>query len=105
MAVKIGSARIDENGKAHGGQAGDQTGKEVSTQAWYASSKVWRVFRAKDAAAEKIALAMERACANPQIGYDQYQRLTLYNNVKDRGFDPGATTKNVETDCSALVRV
>ena len=30
MAVKLGSARIDENGKAHGGQAGDQTGKEVS---------------------------------------------------------------------------
>ena len=29
MAVKVGSARIDENGKAHGGQAGDQTGKEV----------------------------------------------------------------------------
>ena len=34
MAVKIGSARIDENGKAHGGAAGDQTGKEVSTQSW-----------------------------------------------------------------------
>ena len=39
MAVKIGSARIDENGKAHGGQAGDQTGKEVSTQSWYLNSK------------------------------------------------------------------
>ena len=35
MAVKVGSARIDENGKAHGGKAGDQTGKEVSTQNWY----------------------------------------------------------------------
>ena len=46
MAVKIGSARIDENGKAHGGAAGDQTGKEVSTQNWY--SRNWRVFRAKD---------------------------------------------------------
>jgi len=29
MAVKIGSERIDENGKAHGGKAGDQTGREV----------------------------------------------------------------------------
>ena len=47
MAVKIGSARIDENGKAHGGQAGDQTGKEVSTQSWYLNSKGWRVYRAK----------------------------------------------------------
>ena len=34
MAVKVGSARIDEYGKARGGQAGDQTGKEVSTQNW-----------------------------------------------------------------------
>lgn len=56
MAVKIGSARIDENCKAHGGQAGDQTGKEVSTQNWYLNSKGWRVFRAKNpAVAEKIA--------------------------------------------------
>ena len=35
MAVLIGSARIDENGRAHGGKAGDQNGKEVSTQNWY----------------------------------------------------------------------
>ena len=48
MAVKVGSARIDENGKAHGGKAGDQTGKEVSTQNWYLHSKGWRVFRAKN---------------------------------------------------------
>ena len=39
MAVKIGSARIDENGKAHSGRARDQMGKEVSTQNWYFSSK------------------------------------------------------------------
>ena len=48
MSVIIGSARIDENGKAKGGKAGDQTGKEVSTQKWYKHTKVWRVFRAKD---------------------------------------------------------
>ena len=88
--VKIGSARIDENGKAHGGAAGDQTGKEVSTQAWYLSSKGWRVFRAKNpGVAEKIAQAMEWACANHHIGYDQYQRNTLYNAAEVVGFDPG----------------
>lgn len=106
MAVKIGSARIDENGKAHGGKAGDQTGREVSTQNWYLHSKGWRVFRAHDqTAAEKIACAMERACANAHIGYDQYQRNTLYNVAAPVGFDPGKVTKDVETDCSALVRV
>lgn len=48
--IKIGSARIDENGKTHGGKVGDQTGKEVAIQAWYKHSKGWRVLRAKEEA-------------------------------------------------------
>ena len=106
MAVKVGSARIDENGKAHGGQAGDQTGKEVSTQSWYLHSKGWRVFRAKNpSVAEKIAQCMERACKNSKIGYDQYQRNTLYKAAEKVGFDVSRVTTPCETDCSALVRV
>jgi hypothetical protein len=104
--VILGSARSDENGKAHGGKPGDQAGREVSTQKWYKHKLGWRVLRAKDpAAAVKIAKAMRAACDNPRIGYDQYQRDTLYNAVKDVGFDPGRADKDVETDCSALVRV
>lgn len=104
--VMLGSARIDENGKATGGKAGDQTGKEVSTQSWYKHSKGWRVFRAKDpAVAEKIARNMQAACDNSHIGYDQGQRSTLYNVSKPLGFDCKAVTTNCETDCSALVRV
>lgn len=106
MAVKVGSARIDENGRAHGGKAGDQTGKELSVQNWYRHSKGWRVLRCTDAAkAEKIAAAMEAACRNCNIGYDQYERLTLYNLAKAVGFDPARVAKPCETDCSALVRV
>ena len=33
--VQIGSARLNESGKTTGGKAGDQTAREVSTQAWY----------------------------------------------------------------------
>lgn len=107
MAVYVGSARSDENGAAHSGKAGDQkSGKEVSTQKWYKHSKGWRVFRAKDrAVALKICEAMEAACKNAKIGYDQWQRHTLYNQAKKVGFDPGKVTKACETDCSALVRV
>ena len=106
MAVKIGSARMGENGKITGGKPGDQTGKEVSTQNWYAHSKGWRVFRARDAyARERIAKAMERACANHRIGYNQNQRNDLFNQVRDAGFDPAAAKRDTQTDCSALVRV
>lgn len=106
MSVIIGSARIDENGNAHGGKAGDQTGKEVSTQAWYKHTKGWVLLRPKNSAqAEKIATCMEAACKNDNIGYDQYQRLTLYNVAKEVGFNCAKVTEKVETDCSALVRV
>ena len=106
MAVKVGSARIDENGKIHGGRAGDQNGKEVSTQSWYKHKKGWRVLRCKNAdKAEKIAHAMQAACDNANIGYDQYQRLSLYNFAKRVDFDPTRIKTPCETDCSALVRV
>ena len=107
MAVKVGSARIDERGKATGGQAGDQNnGKEVSTQNWYLHSKGWNVFRAKDSKkAEIIAQSMIDACANNNIGYDQNQRNTLYTQASKINFDVAKVAVLCETDCSALVRV
>ncbi len=106
MAVYIGSARIDERGNARGGAAGDQNGKEVSTQPWYRHSLGWVVIRAKSPVHRAgLAAAMRAACANPNIGYDQSQRDTLYNTAKPFGFDPGMVTTKCETDCSALVRV
>ena len=106
--VFIGNAVHDENGKAKGGQPGDQTGKEVVVQAWYKNSKGWRVLRPKDGtAARKIAEAMRNACANDAIGYDQNQgdRNTLYTEAAKIGFDPGRVSVPCETDCSARVRV
>ena len=73
MAVIIGSARGDERGKAHGGKAGDQTGRELSTQNWYLHKKGWVVLRPNSPeAAKRVANAMRAACANRNIGYDQY---------------------------------
>lgn len=103
--TKIGSARIGENGRATGGNPGDQTGGEVSTQAYYNHTGGWYVLRARDAGtAKKLALAMRKACANANIGYNQISRLTLYKEVEDKGFDPGQAGR-CNTDCSALVRV
>ena len=108
MAVMIGSARIDERGKISGGRDGDNNGREVSTQSYYAkpASAPWRVLRPKDAAkAARIAACMRMACANDHIGYNQSKRLTLYNLAKPHGFDVSKVTQNCATDCSALVRV
>lgn len=104
--VRIGSARIDENGKLIGGQAGDQTGQEVAVEAWYRHDKGWVVIRAKDAAVrERIAQCMEAACANDNIGYDQSTSWDLYDKAKQYGWDCSKVNTPVETDCSSLVRV
>ena len=42
---------------------------------------------------------------NPNIGYDQADRLTLYKVASEVGFDPARVKTKCETDCSALVRV
>lgn len=98
MAIYIGSARSDENGKYSGGKAGDNNSREVSTQKFYVHSKGWNVIRAKDPVkAQALADAMLIACNNDNIGYDQYNRLGVIKY--------GITTDIMtECDCSSLVR-
>ena len=103
MSVKIGHASIDERGKATGGAAGDQTGKEVCIRDWY--DKGWDlVLRPKTKiVAEKIAATCEAACANDNIGYDQSGRLTLYDQAKKVKHDLGKIKTPCECDCSSLM--
>lgn len=106
--VTIGSARIDERGKALGGQAGDQkqTGVndykgEVSMQDFYVHSKGWIIARLKpkyQKYAIGIASCMIIACNNKNIGYNQAERTDF---ILDGGV---WATKPTSCDCSALVR-
>lgn len=103
--IIIGSARMDEKKQLSGGYAGDQKQKnvddyfgEVSLQNFYLHKKGWYIMRFNDAAyAEECAKAMHRACNNPNIGYDQTQRMGILKNGT-------RTTIKTECDCSALVR-
>ena len=103
--VRIGNARIDENGRVSGGQAGDQTGLEVAIEPWYLHTKGWVVIRAKDAKVrERIAICMEAACANDLIGYNQKGSWELYDKSKQYGWDCSKVNVTANTDCSSLVR-
>lgn len=103
--IYVGSARIDENGNASGGRAGDQKQTsapdyrgEVSQQQFYVHSKGWYILRPKSASvAEKLAKAMVTACNNSNLGYDQSGR----NGVIKYGIN---TKTKTECDCSSLVR-
>lgn len=105
MSVKIGHSSIDENGKAHSGQAGDATSREVCTRSWYNGN--WHtVLRPIDPeVAEKMASACEAGCANEKIGYDQWQRNTLRTQAKAVNWDLSKITVPCECDCSSFMSV
>lgn len=102
--LKVGSARIDENGNISGGRAGDQTKREVATEPYYSHPKGWYMLRAKDSdKARKIGLAMTEACLNDNIGYDQSGRYGVIECLKVYG-RIAKINKPTEADCSSLVR-
>lgn len=107
MAVRVGSARSNENGRISGGKPGDQKGgAEVNTQNWYLHSKGWIVIRAKDdTVRENIAWNMEAACKNDNIGYCQNHRTSATAAAQPYGYDLSKVAVPVEVDCSELVRI
>lgn len=105
MAVLIGHASIDERGKVAGGNAGDQSGKEVCTRSWYAHSWAYVLRCKNEKIANTMAISCERACANPNIGYDQNQRNTLRTQAQKCGYDLSKITTPCECDCSSLMAV
>lgn len=99
--VVIGSARSAYNSPA----AGDQSGKECSTQNFYKKNPYWLGFTLKKAELlPKLAQAMKDACANNHFGYSQYYRLNgrqayvKYGSIK-------AVAVDCTVDCSSLVNL
>lgn len=101
--MRIGHASIDERNRIKGGQAGDQTGKEVCIRTYY--DKNWNyVLRPKTPdLAERSAKACESMCNNPCIGYDQNERNSLINYLELLNWDYKAIKKDTECDCSSFM--
>lgn len=103
--VFFSGACIDENGKASGGKAGDQTRKEIRTTSAYQLAKGMRVFRCPNAnTAYWIGTNAYNIAANNLYGYDQSQRDTGYNLAKAAGWEPRKVNQACELDCSSMVR-
>lgn len=101
--MTISNCGSDERGKISGGKAGDQTGKEWRIRSWYSSP--WNVIlRHPDAKVRELIASMAEASAkNDNIGYDQYQRETFWNELKKVGYKPEKIKTKCESDCSAGV--
>lgn len=103
MSVLCGWASIDERGKVSGGKAGDQTGREVKLGNWYNfGQKTCLRWKDKDLAKEYVKV-IKSLCNNKHVGYDQNQRTSLFNELKQVDWDYTKLNKNVECDCSELV--
>lgn len=98
--VKISNSGSDERGQYKNGAAGDQTGKEWYIRDWY--NRPWDCVLRHPLAEVRacIATLAVKAAENDHIGYDQNQRETYGQALKDAGWDPSKITKNVESDCS-----
>lgn len=99
----ISNSGKDENNKLNYGAAGDQNGREWAIIPWY--NRPWScVIRHSDIKVrEMIAELSEKAAKNDNIGYDQSQRHTYFDELKKVGFDPSKIKTKCEADCSAGV--
>lgn len=99
----ISNSGKDENGRYLGGVAGDQTGKEWHIIPWY--NRPWKcVLRHPDKAVrDLIAYMAEAAAKNDNIGYDQGQRLTFWEQLKKANYKVNDIKTKCEADCSAGV--
>lgn len=112
MSIKIGHAKVSENG-TNTGKAGDQTGREVLIEKWYARSngQEWKVLRHPDPMIrERIARFVEFFCKNNLVGYDRGSetrdtaegRNSLHRQLLQHNYDIEKVTK-CEADCSSFM--
>lgn len=97
----IANCGKDEFGSYSGGTAGDQSGGEYAIINWY--NRPWNcVLRHPKAEVRSEIAKLARAAANNNnIGYDQSERMTFWNQLVKVGYDPAAITTPCEADCSS----
>lgn len=105
MATKyIAHSSIDENGKARGGVAGDQTGREICIRTWYANwGYVLRVMN--EVVRKQFANNMIDCANNNNVGYDQNNRNSLLTEALKVKFDFSKIKTPCESDCSSVVTI
>lgn len=104
MSVLIGHASISEKGTTEG-EKGDSTGKEVCTRTWYSKPWGYMAIHPDADVRERHARAVEKACANDNIGYGQPDRNTLNTRAREVGYDLSKIKTKCNCDCSSLQNV
>lgn len=103
--MSVSNCGHDEYYRYANGNAGDQTGTEWEIRNWYRYDGGWsHVIRFEDErVAALIAQYATAAAMNDCIGYDQNQRYTFWEQLKNVGYNPANIRVRCESDCSAGV--
>jgi len=99
----ISNSGSDERGQYSGGKAGDQTGKEWQIRSWYDRPWNYVLRYPSSTVRECIAELAEEAANNDKIGYDQGQRTTFWQQLREVGYHPKDIKVACEADCSSGV--
>lgn len=106
MAVRLAQASKGETGYT-GQQAGNQTGSELNIRQWY--SRPWdTILRPYDRMlGQQIAYVASVLVSCKNIGYDQSDRTTLYDECARIGWNLARLSeiRPCECDCSSLIAV
>ena len=102
--MKVVTASISEKGTINGAK-GDQTGREVYERPAYDFGQTL-FFRPVDPTDAPYIVAIARRIANNKnVGYGQSDRRSIYNILKENGWQSRQINKPCNTDCSMLVAV
>lgn len=101
--TKVSNCGHDENWRYSGGKAGDQTGNEWYIRDWYDFSQDCVLRHPDSKVRALIASTATEAANNDNIGYDQGQRETFWENLSRMGYIPSSITNVCEADCSSGV--
>lgn len=101
MTYYVSNCGIDERGRISGGQAGDQTGREYRVRTWYDYNQDQTARHPDERVRYLIAKLAVESANNDNIGYDQGERTTMWEQLRKVGFDPTKIATPCEADCSA----
>lgn len=101
MTYWVSNCGGDEHGHAMGGEAGDQTQREYRVKEWtdFGQDKIAR--HPDPVIQNLIARLAVQAADNDNIGYDQSERLTMWQQLQKVGYWPKDISKPCEADCSS----
>lgn len=106
--MRVLYASIDERGHAHGGYAGDQSGKELKIAGYYSFGQNVVLRPVNRKVANHMVAVGKKIVESRLVGYDQYERTTLFKQMEKCDWDADKYIKSkvkTETDCSAFISV